>query len=127
MPKNVQTTIQLHSLHMLARCVSLASQSCLTLCDPMQCSPPGPSVPGDSPGKNIGMGCHALLQGVFPTEGLNLHLLCLLHWQVGSLPLAPPGKTLVFDNPFILCKSPDSSTTGGKRQREKYCVKWAEA
>ena len=40
------------------------------------------------------MGCHALLQGIFPTQGLNLHLLCLLHWQVGSLPLAQPGQPL---------------------------------
>ena len=39
------------------------------------------------------MGCHALLQGIFPTQGSNPHLLCLLHWQAGSLPLAPPGKT----------------------------------
>ena len=37
------------------------------------------------------MGCRALLQGIFPTQGLNSYLLCLLHWQVGSLPLAPPG------------------------------------
>ena len=36
--------------------------------------------------------CHAFFQGIFPTQGLNLHLLCLLHWQAGSLPLAPPGK-----------------------------------
>ena len=33
----------------------------------------------------------ALLHGIFPTQGLNLHLLHLLHWQAGSLPLAPPG------------------------------------
>ena len=38
------------------------------------------------------MGCHALLQGIFPAQGSNLHLLYLLHWQVGSLPLAPSGK-----------------------------------
>ena len=66
----------------------------LTLCDPMDCSLPGSSVRGDSPGKNTGVGCHALLQGIFPTQGLNPHLLCLLHWQVGSLPLVPPGKPL---------------------------------
>ena len=39
----------------------LVAQSCLTLCDPMNCSPPGLSVHGDSPGKNTGVGCHALL------------------------------------------------------------------
>ena len=38
-------------------------------------------------------GCHSLLQGVFPTQGRNLDLLCLLHWQVGSSPLAPPGRS----------------------------------
>ena len=42
----------------------LVSQSCLTLCDPMDCSPPGSSVPGDSPGQNTGVGYHALLQGI---------------------------------------------------------------
>ena len=36
------------------------------------------------PNKNTGVGCHALLQGIFLTQGLNLHLLGLLHWQVGS-------------------------------------------
>ena len=38
------------------------------------------------------MGCHALLQGISLTQGLNPHLLYLLHWQAGSLPLAPPGQ-----------------------------------
>ena len=51
-------------------CVSV-SQSCPTLCDPMDYSPPGYSVHGDSPGKNAGVGCHALHQGVFPTQGWN--------------------------------------------------------
>ena len=37
-------------------------------------------------------GCHALLQGIFPTQGSNLSLSCLLHWQADSLPLAPPRK-----------------------------------
>ena len=69
-------------------------QSCLTTCDPMDCSLPGSLVHGDSPGKNTRVGCQALLQGIFPTQGSNLQLLCLLHWQVGSLPLAPPGKPL---------------------------------
>ena len=46
-------------------------QSCLTLCDSMDCSPPGSSVHRDSPGKNTGVGCHALLQGIFPTQGSN--------------------------------------------------------
>ena len=50
--------------------------------------------PWSYPGKNTGVGCHALLQGIFPTQGSNPHLLHVLHWQVGSLPLAPPGKPM---------------------------------
>ena len=46
----------------------LVTQLCLTLCDPMDCSPPGYSLHGDSLGKNTGTGCHALLQGIFPTQ-----------------------------------------------------------
>ena len=42
-------------------------QSFSTLCDPMDCSSPGSSVHWDSPGHSIGVGCHALLQGIFPT------------------------------------------------------------
>ena len=41
------------------------------LCDPMNCRPPGSSVHGDSPGKNTGVGCHALLQGIFPSQRSN--------------------------------------------------------
>ena len=39
--------------------------------------------------KNTGVGCHFLLQGIFLTQGSNLHLLCLLQWEVNSLSLAP--------------------------------------
>ena len=46
------------------------SQSCLTLYDPMDSSPPGSFVHGDSPGKNTGVGCHFLLQGIFPNLGI---------------------------------------------------------
>ena len=46
----------------------LVAQSCPILCDPMDCSPPGSSAHGGFPGKNIGVGCHALLQGIFPTQ-----------------------------------------------------------
>ena len=74
-------------------CVRAKSlQLYLTLCNPMDYSPPGSSVHWDSPGKNTGMGYHALLQGIFPIQGLNLHPLRLLHWRVGSLPLVPFGK-----------------------------------
>ena len=79
-------------------------RSCPTLGDPKNCSPPGSSVHGDSPGKNIGVGCHTRLQGIFSTQGLNPCLLCLLHWQAGSLPLVPPGKPYKWDkqSPYLL-------------------------
>ena len=48
----------------------LVAQSCLTLCDPRDRSPSG-SAHGDSSGKNTGVGCHALPQGIFPTQGSN--------------------------------------------------------
>ena len=50
--------------------------------------------PWDSPGTNTGAGCHAFLQGIFPTQGSNPGLLQLLHWQADSLPLAQPRKLL---------------------------------
>ena len=52
----------------------LVTQWCSTLCDPMDSSMPGSSVHEDSPGKNTGVGCHALLQGIFQTQGSNLDL-----------------------------------------------------
>ena len=62
----------------------LVAQSCLTLCNSMDYSLPDCSVHGDSPGKNTGVGCHALLQGIFATQGLNpgpLPLNCLSHQE----------------------------------------------
>ena len=58
------------------------------LCEGMDCSLPGSSACGDSPGKNTGVGSHALLERIFPTQGLNL---CLLHWEVDTLPLSHLG------------------------------------
>ena len=60
----------LHNQHMLC----LVASSFPTLCDPMDCSLPGSSVQEDSPGKNTAVGCHALLQGIFPTQGSSLGL-----------------------------------------------------
>ena len=63
-------------------------QSCPTLYDPMDTRL---LCPWDSPGRNTGVGCHFPFQGIFPTQGSNLHL---LHWQVDSIPLVPPGKPI---------------------------------
>ena len=62
------------------------AQACPTLCSPVDCSPPARVLcPWDSPGKKTRVGCPALLQGIFPTQGSNSHLLRLLPWQAGSL------------------------------------------
>ena len=53
--------------------------------------------PWDFSGKNTGVGCHFLPQGLFQTQGWNPRLLCLLHWQAGSLPPVPPGKPSFLD------------------------------
>ena len=68
-PTRLHTTLDLFS--MLHTCVCLVTQSCLTLCDLMNCSLSGSSVHWGSPGKNSEVGCYALLQGIFPTQGLN--------------------------------------------------------
>ena len=46
----------------------------------------------DLPGKNTGVDCHFLPQGIFPTQGLNPGLFCLLHWQAGFFTTEPRGK-----------------------------------
>ena len=55
--------------HLMCAVLYLVTQLCPTLCDPTDWCPPGSSVHGDSPGKNTGVGCHAFLQGIFPTQG----------------------------------------------------------
>ena len=64
-------------------CVHTHAQSCLTLCDPMDCSPPGSSVHRDSSGKSPGVRCRFLPQGVSPESSSS----------AGGLSTAePPGK-----------------------------------
>ena len=70
-------------------CVLCLVTQCLTLCNPMDCRPLGSSVHGDSPGKNTGVGCHALLQGIFLTQGSKPSL---LHLQLDCLPAELQGK-----------------------------------
>ena len=64
----------------------LVAQSCPTLCDLMDCSPPGSSVHGISQARILEW--VAIFQGIFPTQGSNPHLLRLLYWQPDSLPLS---------------------------------------
>ena len=63
---------------------------CSVMSDSLQCHEPIRFLcTWTFPGKNIGMGCHFLLQGIFPTQGQNSHLLCLLCRQADSLPQLP--------------------------------------
>ena len=62
--------------------------SCLTLCNPMDCSPLGSSVHGILQARILESG----IQGIFPTQRSNPHLLRLPHWQAGSLPLYHLGS-----------------------------------
>ena len=65
-------------MSMIAVCSAESLQSCLTLCDPMDCSLPGSSVYEILQGRTHGVGCHDLLQGIFPTQGSSLRLLSFL-------------------------------------------------
>ena len=74
---------------------SEVTQSRLTICDPMDTRL---LCPWDSPSKNTGVGCHFLLQGIFLTQGSNLHL---QHWHTDSLLLHHLGSPILYSR-FIL-------------------------
>ena len=81
------------------------AQSCPTLCNPVDCSLPSSSVHGLFQARILEMtilGCHFLLQGIFPMQGSSPHLLCLLRWQAGSLPLALPNHFQ--NNKYLMTK-----------------------
>ena len=76
----------------LILCCCLIAKSCLSLLQPHGLQHTRLLCPWDFPGKNTGVSCHFLLQGVFLTQGLNL---CLLHWQVNSLPLSHQRSSIL--------------------------------
>ena len=96
----------------LANSVFIASHICYcmhaqwhpTLCNLAGCSPTDSSVHGIFLGKNTGVTCHLLRQEIFPTQGSNRHLLCLLHWQMDSLPLCQLGSPLYKEKTLNLQK-----------------------
>ena len=92
----------------LFSCCSVA-QSWLTLCHHMDCSPARLLCPWDFPGKNTGVGCHLLLQEIFPTQGLNPSL---LPWQVDSLPLSHLGSLKIQDTRLKM----DVETSSDRRE-----------
>ena len=83
----------LPSLSLDCQCVRAKSlQSCLTLCNPVNCSPSGSSVHGILQARILEWVVIPSSRGIFLTQGSNPCLFHLLHWQAGSLPLAPRGK-----------------------------------
>ena len=83
------------TLHLLSLPADKLLQSCLTLFNSVDCSPPSTSLHEILQGRILnGVVGHALRQGIFPTQGSISCLFCLLHWQAGALPLAPPGKPI---------------------------------
>ena len=70
----------------------LVTKLCLTFQSPWIVKPTTLFCLWNFPSKNTGMGCHFLLWEIFTTQGSQLHLLHLLHWQAYSLPSEPPGK-----------------------------------
>ena len=76
---------------MLAKSLPL-SHLCLILCDTIDCNPPGFSVHGILQARILEWVAMPSSRGVFLTQRSNPHLLRLLYWQAGSLPLVPPGK-----------------------------------
>ena len=76
-------------------CVCTCAQWCLTLYNPLDGSLPGGLLcPWNFPGKNTRAGCHFLRQRIFLTQGSNLRLLHLPHWQAAILPLVLPRKPI---------------------------------
>jgi len=87
--------------------------SCLTIYNPLDHSLPGSSVHGILQARVLEW-VVMLLQGIFPTQGSNLCLLYLLHWQMGSLPLEPPKgffSVNLYFLVFLYCLSYQESTT----------------
>ena len=78
------------------------TQSCRTLCVPVDYTPPGSSVHGDSPGKNSGVGGHALFQGIFPIQGSNP---CLPHCRQILYRLSQQGSPLATQKGLFIVDS----------------------
>ena len=79
-------------LHGACVCMYVHHSVMSNLLQTIDCSLPGFFLHWNFPGKNTGVGCHLLLQEIFPIQGLNPCLQCLLHWQMDSLSLEQPGE-----------------------------------
>ena len=91
----------------------------------MDCNLPGPFVHGDSPGKNTGVGCHALLQGIFQTQGSNP---CLPHCKRILYSLSHQGSPWILNwvaYPFSRRSSHPRNRTGISCIAGRFFTNWA--
>ena len=98
MVKNLENT-HTHTYMLL---LLLQAQSCLTLWDPMDCSPSGSSVQGIFQARILEWVEISSSRGSSQPQGWNLHLLLLLHWQEDSLPLSHLGSIYLSTYIFLL-------------------------
>ena len=101
------------------------AQSCPSLCNSMDCGPPGSSVHGDSPDKNTGVDCHALLQGIFPTQGSNPGL---VHCRWNFYHLSHQGCPQILEwvaHPLSKASSKARNQTGVSCMAGRFFTSWA--
>ena len=103
--------VAIKKIHLCVCACSVVSNSLW----PLGLQPTRLLCPWNSPGKNTGVGCHFLLQGIFPTQALTSHLLRLLHWQADSLHFVPPRKYLKI---HVRWQNPTAAYEGDQCWRE---------
>ena len=111
--------------YILCAVLCLVAQSCLSLCHPVDCGPPGSSVHGDAPGKNTGVGCHALFQRFFLTQRSNPGL-----WHCKQILYHPnhqgsPRKLEWVAYPFFRGSSPPGNQTEVSCIEGEFFTSWA--
>ena len=114
-----------HKINQCSWAVCLVTQSCPTLCDLMDWSQPGFSLPGDSSGKNTRVGGHALLQGILPTQGSNPHL---PHYRQILFHLSHQGSPRILEwvaYPFSRASSWPRNWTGVSYIAGGFFTSWA--
>ena len=93
---------QHHACFLKCVCMCVCVLIHVRLCNPMDSTSSSRFLrPWDSPGKNTGVGCHFLLQGIFPTHRWHPSLLHLRHWQVDSFPPHCLGSPSWRRQPFL--------------------------
>ena len=108
-------------IRLIALCCCLVAKLCPTLCNRMDCSPPGSSAPWDIPRQEYWSGLPFLLQGILLTQQSTPYL---LHWQVHSVPLSHQGSPQKASyNGFITVKFQRTEKKNYVLQKRVSCFK----